>query len=254
MFRKGYYVVFGVLLLLCLIKLRQYQVEPSSEATEATESAWPDDILDEHTNDSSKKGSQGFTLFLLFLLTAVVGGILFVPRLLSMFGDAVGEAVLASGEEVEADPYAEARSLVANGDYSSAVTLFREIGKEHPGDRLPVLEMVKLFQDKMDQPANAILTLESALRQDSDWDDEDKAVFMFKAVDLYHEHTNNKEGAVKMLQQIASSFPKTRHAANAMHQLREIDRAAAATAAATKPNNPGAPSTDGSNKPPKPNA
>ena len=192
-FRHGSYVVFGILVLLCFIKLKQYQAEPSAEQVESSESAWPDDIFDENTAEASK-GSQGFMLFLLFMVTALVGGVLFVPKVLSMFGDAVGEAVLASGEEVEESPYSEARSLVANGEYAEAVTAFREASKENPGDRLPVLEMVKLFQGKMDQPENAILTLESALRQDH-WGEEDKAVFMFKVVDLYHHHTNNKEAA-----------------------------------------------------------
>ena len=246
-FRHGSYVVFGILVLLCFIKLRQYQAEPSAEQVESSESAWPDDIVDENTAEANK-GSQGFVLFLLFMVTAVVGGILFVPKILSMFGDAVGEAVLASGEEVEESPYSDARSLVANGSYAEAVTAFREAAKENPGDRLPVLEMVKLFQHKMDQPQNAILTLESALRQDH-WDDDDKAVYMFKIVDLYHDHTDNKEAAVNMLKEIVEAFPKTRHAANATHQLREIDPSALAQNK-TDPS----PSGGADNTPPKPNA
>ena len=244
--RQGSYVLFGIMLLVCFVKLRAYQAGPKEAPQEAAESAWPDDIVDENM-DTASSGSEGFVLFLLFMATAVLGGILCVPKILSMFGDAVGEAVLASGEEAEEDPYAEARSLVANGAYADAVSAFRDLAKDNPEDRLPVLEMVKLFQDKLDQPRNAILTLEAALRQDH-WDDEDKAVYMFRTADIYQDELKDEANAVAMLKQIVETFPKTRHAANATHKLREIDPSQIPSSKSVAPEIPGG------NEPPKPKA
>ncbi|MCH1506076.1 MAG: hypothetical protein L7V86_21015 [Verrucomicrobiales bacterium] len=158
-----------------------------------------------------------------FLLTAVVGGFLFVSYILPMFGDAVGEAMLSSAEEAGTDPYLKARGKVAIGDYEGAVALFREIAKENPGDRMPIADIVKLYLERLHDPANAELTLENAIREEH-WEEEDAAWFIFRLVDLIQEHQpDDQDRLVNLLQKCMRRYPETRHYANAVHRLREID-------------------------------
>ncbi len=162
-------------------------------------------------------------LIMYFLLTAVVGGFLFVSYILPMFGEAVGEAMLSSAEEAGTDPYLKARGKVAIGDYAGAVALFRTIAKDNPGDRMPIADIVKLYLDRLHDPANAELTLENAIREEH-WEEEDGAWFIFRLVDLIQQHQpDDQDRVVNLLQKCMRRYPESRQYANAVHRLREID-------------------------------
>jgi lipopolysaccharide biosynthesis regulator YciM len=140
-----------------------------------------------------------------------------------MFGDAVGEAMLSSAEESGTDPYMKARGKVAIGDYEAAVAEFREIAKDNPEDRMPVVEIVKLYLDRLHDTNNAELTLENAIRQEH-WAPDDAAYFIFRLIDLIQEHhSDDQDRVVNLLQKVMRRYPDTRHSANAIHRLRDID-------------------------------
>lgn len=162
-------------------------------------------------------------LIIYFLVTAVAGGFLFVSYVLPMFGDAMGEAMLSSSEEAGTDPYLKARGKVAIGDYEGAVAEFREIAKDNPGDRMPITDIVKLYLERLHDPANAELTLENAIREEH-WEPEDGSWFIFRLVDLIQEHQpDDQDRVVNLLQKAMRRYPNSRHSANAIHRLREID-------------------------------
>jgi hypothetical protein len=85
--------------------------------------------------------------------------------------------------------------------------------------------MTKIYLDKLHEPENAIRTLEDALHA-SGWADEDESFFLFRLVDLNLEHRHDHERAVELLIDVVERFPDSRHSANAVHRLRELDPAA----------------------------
>lgn len=193
-------VIFLGLIMLCIVEFKNYQ--------ELDEAQQADGII---------------KLILYFIATAVFGGLMFVFYVLPTFGDAVGEAMLSSAEEADADPYLKARGKIAIGDYEAAVAEFREIAKENPEDRMPVSEIVKLYLERLHDPANAELVLENAIRDDH-WGPDDASWFIFKLVDLIQIHQpDNQDRVVNLLQKVMRRYPKTRYSANAIHRLREID-------------------------------
>ena len=217
--RLGSYLVFFALVYLLYVRVKAYQAASAA----------------------GEEGTNAFVLILLFILTALIGGVLFVPRILSAFGDTVGEAMMSSGEEVGENPYAKAHSLIAAGEYEAAVPALRGIAKEHPGDRMPIMELVKIQQEKLLHPEDALRTLKSALSNEDEWGHDDKAVFMFKMAELYQKDLNDQETAVETLREVTTIFPHTRHSANATHKLREIDPALVSAAADTSTQSPAKP-------------
>ena len=151
-------------------------------------------------------------------------GLLFVTYILPILGDAVGTAVISSGEEAAPDPYHKARAKMAVGDYDDAISVFRDIAKEEPNDRRPVAEITNIYLDRLHDPDNAILTLENAAAKNWE-DDEDRAFFMFRLVDVLRTHRDDNARAAEILQDIIGRFPESRHSANATHKLRDIDPA-----------------------------
>ena len=195
-------LVFAGLVVVCVFQLKEYRELPEGQ-----------------------QAARNLTLAAYFLLTAVVGGFFFVAYVLPKFGDAVGEAMLSSSEQVGTDLYLKARGKVAIGDYEGAVAEYRAIARENPDDRLPIAEIVKLYLERLHDPANAELVLENAIRDDH-WKPDDAAFFIFRLVDLVQEYQpDDKDRAVNLLQKAMRRYPNSRHAANATHRLRQIDPA-----------------------------
>ncbi len=166
--------------------------------------------------------------FLLYALAAVMGGIIFVTMILPHLGDIVSTAVLSSGEEIEKDPFQKAHARVARGEYREAIEEFRRLAAAEPGNRRPIAEMAKIYLDKLHDPDGAIRTLEEALHA-SGWSEDDESFYLFRLVDLTLEHRHDTEHAVDLLKHVVERFPDSRHSANAVHRLRELDRTALAS-------------------------
>jgi tetratricopeptide (TPR) repeat protein len=148
-------------------------------------------------------------LFLIFVLPAISDGI---ARL--MFSD-------PGGVTENDDPMREARALQAQGDYVGAVESLRQVVTEDSHNRLAWAEMAKIQIVQLDDAEGALAMLVEAL-EGREWEVDDAAFFMFRISEVQLENMDNRDAAVQILQQVCTTFPETRHSANATHQLREL--------------------------------
>ena len=148
-------------------------------------------------------------LFLIFVLPVVSDGI---ARL--MFSDPGGVA------ETD-DAMRESRSLQAQGDYVGAVESLRQVVTEDSLNRLAWAEMAKIQMVQLEDAEGSLAMLVEAL-DERKWEVDDAAFFMFRISEVQLENMDNRDAAVQILQQVCTTFPETRHSANATHQLREL--------------------------------
>ena len=165
-------------------------------------------------------GQRTFNGILLAFLSAGVLGIFFVLQILPSLAHRVTHAIYDSGEMVERDFMHDARSLLAQGDYEGAIAAFREAAKADPLNRLPWVEMAKIYKTNLNDAASAVQTIRYAL-ESQEWEVNDAAYFLFRLAELYDEVEGNRASAVAIMQQVIEQFPRTRHSANASHKLRE---------------------------------
>lgn len=168
------------------------------------------------------KGERIFTGLLLTILTAGVIGIFIVVYLLPFFAQKVTHAVYDSGEMVEKDKMREAHSLVAQGEYERAIDAFKRVADEDPLNRLPWVEISKVYRHHLHQSQQAADTLREAL-ESHEWQVGDAAFLMFRIAEIHDEDLENRPTARLIMQQVIDDFPETRHSANAAHKLRDWD-------------------------------
>jgi tetratricopeptide (TPR) repeat protein len=161
-----------------------------------------------------------FSGILLMFLTAGLVGIVFVVHVLPAIAHRFTHAVYDSAEMVEKDPMHDARSLVAQGEWSAAIEAFKVAAAADPLNRLPWVEIAKIQRDHLEDPAEAALTIRTALEK-QEWQANDAAYFLFRLAELYDEGMNDRNAAVAVLQQVVDEFPESRHSANARHKLHE---------------------------------
>ena len=156
----------------------------------------------------------------IFLVGSGAVGLLALVYLLPAVGDKISDMFYSAPGEVKPDSGSKARALVAQGDYEGALEAYLTLSEELPSDRLPVVEAARLAKDKLGDARRALQIIEDAL-QGRDWPEDDAAYFLFRLIDLHENDLQEREHAVVLLQQVAESFPETRHAANAIHKLKE---------------------------------
>lgn len=172
------------------------------------------------TELSSKVGPRVFSGILLVILTAGLAGIVFVTWLLPIFAHKLTHAVYDSGEEVEADPYHDARVLVAQGEWDAAIESFKLAAAQDPMNRMPWVEIAKIQRINQKDPAAAVATLREAV-EGQEWQENDAAFLMFRLAEIYDENMGDRESASALLEQVIGQFPETRHSANARSKLHE---------------------------------
>lgn len=158
------------------------------------------------------------------LVTVIYGGVLVVLFVLPSLVDKVGEEMMGSTAEVDEDPLDEARAAVAEGDYSEAIRVYREVWKENPEDRFPIVEAAKLQRVNLESPAVAVMTLEEAL-EGHEWEPDDAAFLMFRIAEIYEEDLDDREKQIAILERAKEELKGTRHAGNAAHKIRELGEA-----------------------------
>lgn len=174
----------------------------------------------------SLEGQKTFNGILLTFLCAGLVGIFFVVYLLPFFAQRITHAVYDSAEEVEKDPMHDARSLMAQGDYEGAIEAYKLAAAADPLNRLPWVEIAKVYKDHLDDPASAVQTIRHAL-ESQEWEVNDAAYFLFRLAELYDEVEGNRASAIAIMNQVVEQFPGTRHSANATHKLHEWEVSAA---------------------------
>jgi hypothetical protein len=207
-----------------------------AEITDLYEKGDPDGLLPEKESKlDAVEGERTFTGVLLTFVSAGLVGILVVFQILPAFAQRITHSVYDSAEMVEKDIMHDARSLLAQGDYHGAIEAFKQAAAADPMNRLPWVEIAKIYKDNLADSASAIQTIRHALESQA-WEVNDAAYFLFRLAELYDEVEGDRASAVAIMQQVVEQFPGTRHAANANHKLHEwslleTDAGAAATPA-----------------------
>lgn len=168
----------------------------------------------------SLESERTFTGILLTFLSAGLVGIVAVTWLLPIFAQKLTHAVYDSGEEIEADPFHQARVYMAQGNWDEAIASFREVAEEDSLNRMPYVEIAKIQRDNMEDPNAAIETLRGAI-EGQEWEEKDAAFLMFRLAEIYDEDLEDRADAVTILEQVMEQFPETRHSANARTKLHE---------------------------------
>ena len=193
----------------------------------------PDDKLGKMSSQLlGLEGQKTFVGILLAFLSAGLVGIFFVLEVLPAFAHRVTHAVYDSAEMMEHDVMHDARSLLAQGEYESAIQAFRQAAAADPLNRLPWVEIAKIYKTNLGDPASAIQTIRHAL-ESQEWEVSDAAYFLVRLAELYNEVEGDRATAVAIMEQVIQEFPGTRHSANATHRLHDWkleDEAAAAAA------------------------
>jgi tetratricopeptide (TPR) repeat protein len=158
-------------------------------------------------------------IFMAFL-TAGYGGVVFVAYLLPILAHRATHTVFDSGEILEKDPMAEARSKVAQGDYEGAIEAYRIASENDPENRMPWIEIVKIQRETLQQPQAAIHSIREALANYA-WPENDASFFLFRLADLYQNDMQDLDTAARIMKQVIEQFPETRHSANARNKLQE---------------------------------
>lgn len=153
---------------------------------------------------------------------AVIGGGYIVTVLLPKLGDAMGTAMLSSGEEVTPDEGRKAAAKMAAGDYEGAIEEYEAMMKEKPDDPFPVYEIAKVLAEKLEEPDRALAFLRENLETRT-WSEDDTAFLMFRMIDM-HMGRHELDSAKAILEQVIGTFPGTRHSANANHKIHEIEQ------------------------------
>lgn len=166
------------------------------------------------------EGEQVFSGILLTFMSAGLIGIVVVTQLLPRLAQKMTHAVYDSGEEVEADPFHDARVLIAQGEWEGAIEAFKAASQQDPLNRMPWVEIAKIQRLNLENPAAAIATLRQAI-EGQEWEVNDAAFLMFRLSEIYREDFQDIEAAVALMEQIIEQFPETRHSANARTKLHE---------------------------------
>ena len=159
------------------------------------------------------------------VLIGGVAGVLVVTMVLPALGDAIGNMFFSPNERIEKAPHSEAMAAIARGDYEAAVQEYLRAFEKDPTDTLALSEMAKIECEHLGDPTAAADVLEQALQRE--WEPADAAFLTARLVDVYWKYQHNARDARSLLMQIIDSMPGTKHAANAQHQLQEIERALA---------------------------
>ncbi|RYD18821.1 MAG: tetratricopeptide repeat protein [Verrucomicrobiaceae bacterium] len=181
-------------------------------------------IKDLETELQSLEGQKTFNGILLTFLGAGLVGIFFVVYLLPFFANRITHAVYDSAEMVEKDAMHDARSLVAQGDYEGAIEAYKRAAEADPLNRLPWVEISKIYKDHLEDPDAAVQTIRHALESQA-WEVNDAAYFLFRLAELYDEVQGDRASAIAIMNQVVEQFPGTRHSANASHKLHEWQQA-----------------------------
>jgi tetratricopeptide (TPR) repeat protein len=223
------YIAIAVLTL--LVAISWYKFDQSGNDAEKLKAQVEKLRYDPATEEEAQKlenklngmeGERAFTGILLTFLSAGLIGIVFATQILPLLANKISSAVYENNEQVEADPFHDARVLMAQGDWDSAVESFKLAAKKDPSNRMPWTEIAKIQRDHLDNPPAALATLREAI-ESQDWEIDDVAFLMFRLADIYeqdfHDHANTRT----ILTQVIELFPETRHSANARTKIHELD-------------------------------
>jgi tetratricopeptide (TPR) repeat protein len=205
-------------------------IKNKSEQLESLRAASDDEAAGKLAGEiQALEGQKTFNGILLAFLSAGLVGIFFVLQILPGIAHRATHAIYDSAEMMEHDVMHDARSLLAQGDYAGAIEAFKHAAAKDPLNRLPWVEIAKIYKDNLADPESAIQTIRYAL-ESQEWEVNDAAYFLFRLAELYDELKGDRPTAIAIMQQVVEQFPGTRHSANANHKLHEWEQQAIAAA------------------------
>jgi outer membrane protein assembly factor BamD (BamD/ComL family) len=207
-------------------------IKTKTELLEKLKSEGEDDKVSKLSAEvSALEGQKTFNGILLAFLSAGLVGIFFVLQILPAIAHRATHAIYDSAEMMEHDVMHDARSLLAQGEYHAAIESFKQAAAAEPLNRLPWVEIAKIYKDNLGDPDAAIQTIRYAL-ESQEWEINDASYFLFRLAELYDEVQGDRVTATAIMQQVIEQFPNTRHSANANHKLHEWEQQAIAAEAA----------------------
>ncbi len=167
-----------------------------------------------------QQNESGVLMILELFIIAILGGVLFVTWVLPALGDSMTEAMIGSGEKVEQTPRSTVVSLIAAGDYEEAILELEKQAQAAPTDRGPVLEIARLYHDKLNDPDSAVQTIRTALVS-REWAAEDETQLRLRLADWLGAR-KDFAGAREQVEAVLAKFPDTPQAGAATTKLREV--------------------------------
>ena len=168
------------------------------------------------------EGVSPFMTFALFIITGIFVGFLVVSYVLPNIVQRASEEVYGSSEKVGAPTtLSQAQANVAQGNWDQAIATYQQAATEDPSNRLPWVEIATLQRERLENPSQALQTLDEALAR-GNWRENDEAFFLFRKIEIHQNDLDQPQQAVALLREVMEKFPETRHYANAMHKLHEM--------------------------------
>ena len=165
---------------------------------------------------------NGVQVIMEIIVIAVIGGILFVTWILPTLGDKMTEAMISSGEQMEKTAGSEMAALIAAGDYEGAIAALQKQSLAEPANRQPVMEIARLYRDKLDDLDSALQTLQTALVS-REWSPESEATLRLRRAELLARDLKDFTAAKAEVQAVLEKYPGTPQAGSATVRLREIE-------------------------------
>jgi uncharacterized protein HemY len=174
-------------------------------------------------SEETPDGTKVMLIFLALIILAVVVGTLVATTIVPQIGETIGNFFFNPDQEIEKAPHTDAMAKLAQGDYEGAIEEFKNCLDDNPDDMHAASEIVHIYCDKLVDIDSAEAFLEDALQKE--WPPEQGAFLASRMVDIYWNYRHDAMRAKHVLAQIAETMPDTKHAANAVHRMHEIDRA-----------------------------
>jgi hypothetical protein len=165
---------------------------------------------------------NGILIIIELIVMAGLGGMLLVTWVLPALGDSVSEAMIGSGEKVEETGRSVAAAKLAAGDYEGAIKELQKQEMKSPHDRYPVLEIARIYRDKLHDSNSAMVSLHTALVS-REWQVEDETIIRLRLAEFMAADRKDFAGARELIESIIQEHPGTPQAAAATTQLRALE-------------------------------
>lgn len=215
-------VILGLLLGVTIVSWKgsQEAAEKAEQLAEERAISGEVDFLDSF-GTSRDSADAMIKVGLPLLATVIYAGVLTIIYVLPTVVDHVSEELIGSSERVGDDPRIKARAAIENEDYPEAIRIYREMWKEDPDDRFPMVEIANLQRRELENPILAVDTLKEAY-EDHGWPEGEAAFLLNRMVEIYQDDLDDEKEARKVMERIIEDLPGTRFAVNAKHELKKL--------------------------------